>query len=66
MPCPFVPSGHFPTLWGITLAELSQLDRNSPAACIIFSFYRATAKKHGLFLSLALAFLRKNCYNKRM
>jgi hypothetical protein len=44
MPCPFVPSGHFPTLWGITLAELSQLDRNSPAACIIFSFYRATAK----------------------
>ena len=28
MPCPFVPSGHFPTLWGITLAELSQLDRS--------------------------------------
>jgi len=32
MPCPFVPSGHFPTPWGITLAELSQLDRSSPAA----------------------------------
>jgi len=29
MPCPFVPSGHFPTLWGIIhLAELSQLDRS--------------------------------------
>ena len=33
MPFPFVPSGHFPTLWGIThLAELSQLDRSLPAA----------------------------------
>jgi hypothetical protein len=36
MPCPFVPAGHFPTLWGITLsAELSQLDRS----CLRLWFY---------------------------
>ena len=36
MPFPFVPSGHFPTLWGITLlAELSQLDRS----CLRLAFY---------------------------
>ena len=58
MPCPFVPSGHFPTLWGIIhLAELSQLDR----ICLRLVPRNAAAKTN---FSPTIDKLLHLCYNK--